>query len=113
MAATAVISSGGTSDTQGSALLRSACCGQISSTGGLRDGHGGEPSEPGPATRWSWWTALLASLVHLRHGVTHDVLACWFRADRSTITRAICEIRPLPAERGCAVGSGVRLHTAR
>jgi hypothetical protein len=23
---------------------------------------------------------LLATLVHLRHGVTHDVLACWFRS---------------------------------
>ncbi|MFJ1797178.1 helix-turn-helix domain-containing protein [Kitasatospora griseola] len=44
---------------------------------------------------------LLATLVHLRHGVTHDVLACWFDVDRSTITRAIGQIRPLPAERGC------------
>ncbi|MGM9387154.1 helix-turn-helix domain-containing protein [Streptomyces antibioticus] len=31
---------------------------------------------------------LLATLVHLRHGATHDVLACWFGVDRSTITRA-------------------------
>ncbi|WP_242534034.1 helix-turn-helix domain-containing protein [Streptomyces albidoflavus] len=38
---------------------------------------------------------LLATLVHLRHGVTHDVLACWFQVDRSTITRAVGEIRPL------------------
>ncbi|MFE1522334.1 transposase family protein [[Kitasatospora] papulosa] len=22
----------------------------------------------------------------MRHGVTHDVLACWFQVDRSTIT---------------------------
>ncbi|WP_443031766.1 helix-turn-helix domain-containing protein [Streptomyces sp. 3211] len=29
---------------------------------------------------------LLAALVHLRHGATHDVLACWFGVDRSTIT---------------------------
>ncbi|WP_234432547.1 helix-turn-helix domain-containing protein, partial [Streptomyces sp. NRRL S-378] len=29
---------------------------------------------------------LLATLVHLRHGATHDVLACWFGVDRSTIT---------------------------
>ncbi|WP_328435945.1 helix-turn-helix domain-containing protein [Streptomyces sp. NBC_00425] len=35
---------------------------------------------------------LLATLVHLRHGTTHDVLACWFGADRSTITRAINEV---------------------
>ncbi len=32
---------------------------------------------------------LLATLVHLRHGVTHDVLACWFGVSRSTITRAV------------------------
>ncbi|MET8509206.1 transposase family protein [Streptomyces sp. NPDC004787] len=32
---------------------------------------------------------LLATLVHLRHGVTHDVLACWFGVDRSTITRPL------------------------
>ncbi|MGG7568803.1 helix-turn-helix domain-containing protein [Streptomyces sirii] len=32
---------------------------------------------------------LLATLVHLRHGTTHDVLACWFSVDRSTITRTV------------------------
>ncbi|MEV4062430.1 helix-turn-helix domain-containing protein [Nonomuraea dietziae] len=26
---------------------------------------------------------LLATLIHLRHGVTHDVLGCWFGVDRS------------------------------
>ncbi|MCX4571295.1 transposase [Streptomyces viridodiastaticus] len=54
---------------------------------------------------------LLATLVHLRHTVTHDVLAGWFGVDRSTITRAIAEVRPLLAERGCTVSSGVRLRT--
>jgi hypothetical protein len=54
---------------------------------------------------------LLATLVHLRHGVTHDVLACWFRVSRSTITRAIGELRPLLAERGCTVAGGIRLPT--
>lgn len=54
---------------------------------------------------------LLATLVHLRHGVTHDVLACWFEVDRSTITRAIGEVRPLLAERGCTVNPGVRLRS--
>ncbi|MFD8012776.1 transposase family protein [Streptomyces sp. NPDC058955] len=54
---------------------------------------------------------LLATLVHLRRGVTHDVLACWFGADRSTITRAIGEIRPLLAERGCTISPGVRSRT--
>ncbi|MGA5200380.1 transposase family protein [Streptomyces variegatus] len=54
---------------------------------------------------------LLATLVHLRHGVTHDVLACWFGVDRSTITRAVGEVRPLLAERGCTVSTDVRLRS--
>ncbi|MEU6170013.1 transposase family protein [Streptomyces tanashiensis] len=54
---------------------------------------------------------LLATLIHLRHGATHDVLACWFNVDRSTITRAIGEVRPLLAERGCTISPGVRLRT--
>jgi hypothetical protein len=53
---------------------------------------------------------LLATLVHLRHGVTHDVLGCWFGVSRPTITRAI-EVRPLLAERGCTMEGGVRLRT--
>ncbi|WP_242000063.1 transposase [Streptomyces klenkii] len=54
---------------------------------------------------------LLATLVHLRHGTTHDVLACWFGMDRSTITRAISEVRPLLAERGCTISPDLRLRT--
>jgi hypothetical protein len=54
---------------------------------------------------------LLATLVHLRHGTTHDVLACWFGVDRSTITRAVNEVRPLLAERGCTISPDVRLRT--
>lgn len=54
---------------------------------------------------------LLATLVHLRHGVTQDVLGAWFAVDRSTISRAIGEVRPLLAERGCQVAEGVRLRT--
>lgn len=52
---------------------------------------------------------LLATLVHLRYGVTHNVLACWFRVDRSTSTCAVGEIRPLLADRGCRIEGGVRL----
>ncbi|MFD3655268.1 transposase family protein [Streptomyces sp. NPDC058620] len=37
---------------------------------------------------------LLAALVHLRHGLTHDVPACWFQVDCSTITRG--SARPGP-----------------
>jgi hypothetical protein len=54
---------------------------------------------------------LLATLVHLRHATTHDVLACWFGVDRSTITRAVGEVRPLLAERGCTISPGERLRT--
>ena len=54
---------------------------------------------------------LLATLVHLRHATTHDVLAAWFGVDRSTITRAVTEIRPLLAERGCRIEDGRRLRT--
>lgn len=52
---------------------------------------------------------LQATLVHLRHATTHDVLAAWFGGDRSTITRAVNEIRPLLAERGRRVEDGRRL----
>ncbi|MEU7018813.1 transposase family protein [Streptomyces sp. NPDC046385] len=45
----------------------------------------------GAKHRFVFVDRLLAVLVHLRHGVTHDVLACWFGVDRSTITRAIGE----------------------
>ncbi|MEU6481076.1 transposase family protein [Streptomyces sp. NPDC047017] len=54
---------------------------------------------------------LLATLVHLRHEVTHDVLGCWFGVDRSAITRAIDEVRPLLAERGRTVSPDMRLRS--
>jgi hypothetical protein len=41
---------------------------------------------------------LLATLAHFRYAATHDALACWFGLDRSTITHAISEVRPLLAE---------------
>ena len=49
---------------------------------------------------------LWATLVHLRHGVTRDVLACWFEVSRSTITWAVGEVRPLLADRGCSFEGG-------
>lgn len=39
------------------------------------------------------------------------MLACWFGVDRSTITRAVGEVRPLLAERGCTLSPDVRLRT--
>ncbi|MFC8248509.1 transposase family protein [Streptomyces chartreusis] len=44
----------------------------------------------------------------MRHGTTHDVLTCWFGVDRSTITRAIGEVRPLLAPRGCTIAPRIR-----
>ncbi len=38
--------------------------------------------------------------------VIHDASACWFGVDRSTITRAIGQVRPLLAERVCTVSPG-------
>ncbi|MCX5231302.1 hypothetical protein [Streptomyces sp. NBC_00233] len=53
---------------------------------------------------------LLATLVHLCHVTTHDVLVWWFGVDRATITRALGEVRPLPPpERGCTAADGRRL----
>ncbi|MGC5567856.1 transposase family protein [Streptomyces sp. FR-108] len=56
---------------------------------------------------------LAATLIHLRHDLPHAVLGLLFGVDRSTITRAIAEIRALLAERGCAVPErpGLRLRT--
>ncbi|MFB7227593.1 transposase family protein [Streptomyces fimicarius] len=56
---------------------------------------------------------LVATLIHLRHDLPHSVLGLLFGVDRSTITRAIAEIRHLLAERGCAVPDrpGLRLRT--
>ncbi|MEU8974582.1 transposase family protein [Streptomyces monashensis] len=65
----------------------------------------------GAKHRFVFVDRLLAALVNLRHGTTHDVLACWFGVDRSTITRAIGEVRPLLAQRGCTVARGMRLRT--
>ncbi|MEV1070142.1 hypothetical protein [Streptomyces sp. NPDC050263] len=36
---------------------------------------------------------------------------CWFGVDRSTITRAISEVRPLLAERGRTISPDARLRT--
>ncbi|MFH9298814.1 transposase family protein [Streptomyces sp. NPDC017520] len=56
---------------------------------------------------------VVATLIHLRHDLPHAALGLLFGVDRSTITRAIGEIRGLLAERGCAVPDrpGLRLRT--
>ena len=56
---------------------------------------------------------LLVTPVRLRHGATHDLPAARFGVHRSTVGRAIGEVHPLLADRGCTVEGGVRLPTAR
>ncbi|WP_228993429.1 transposase family protein [Streptomyces sp. DH8] len=55
----------------------------------------------------------MATSIHLRHDLPHAALGLLFGVDRSTITRAIGEIRGLLAERGCAVPDrpGLQLRT--
>jgi hypothetical protein len=56
---------------------------------------------------------VIATLVVLRFQLPHAALALFYGVDRSTITRAVHEIRPLLAARGFAVPGhpGPRLHT--
>jgi hypothetical protein len=56
---------------------------------------------------------VIVTLVYLRFQLPHAALAELYRVDRSTVTRAIGEIRPLLAARGFAVPEepGVRLRT--
>jgi hypothetical protein len=54
---------------------------------------------------------LILTLAHLRLGMPHDALAVAFNVDRSTVTRAIGQVRPLLAGRGCALPCGIWLRT--
>ncbi|MER6564607.1 transposase family protein, partial [Streptomyces sp. NPDC001027] len=55
---------------------------------------------------------LAATLIRLWHGLPHSVLGLLFGVDRSTVTRAITEVRTLLAERGAAPGRpGLRVRT--
>lgn len=65
----------------------------------------------GARPRLSFPHRLVVTLVHLRLGIPHAALAVVFDVDRTTITRAINEIRALLATRGYATDTGVRLHT--
>ncbi len=56
---------------------------------------------------------VIVTLVYLRHQLPHAALAALCEVDRSTVTRAVQEIRPLLAARGFAVPHrpGLRLRT--
>ena len=67
----------------------------------------------GPKYELVFTDRLLATLVHLRTGLTHEALGVIYQVGSSTIGRAIGEIRPLLAECGFAVPQrpGLRLRT--
>jgi Helix-turn-helix of DDE superfamily endonuclease/DDE superfamily endonuclease len=54
---------------------------------------------------------LLLTLAWLRLATAHEALALFYGVDRSTVSAAIRQIRPLLANRGFATPSGPRLHT--
>ena len=56
---------------------------------------------------------VIVTLVYLRFQLPHAALAALYEVDRSTVTRAVREIRPLLAARGFAVPGppGLRLRT--
>ncbi|MCX4588624.1 transposase [Streptomyces sp. NBC_01549] len=57
----------------------------------------------GPDHQLVFTDRVVATLVILRFQLPHAVLALFYEVDRSTITRAVHEIRPLLAARGFAV----------
>jgi hypothetical protein len=67
----------------------------------------------GPGHDLVFTDRIIATLVILRFQLPHAALALFYGVDRSTITRAIHEIRPLLAARGFAVPGhpGLRLRT--
>jgi DDE superfamily endonuclease len=67
----------------------------------------------GPGHELPFTDRVIATLVILRFQLPHAALAVFYQVDRSTITRAVHEIRPLLAARGFAVPGqpGLRLKT--
>lgn len=57
----------------------------------------------GPDHQLVFTDRLIATLVILRYQLPHAALAVFYGVDRSTITRAVHEVRPLLAARGFAV----------
>lgn len=82
----------------------------------LRERRGAERQRDagaGPKRDLVFTDRVLVTLVHLRTGLPHAALAELYGTARSTISRAIGEIRPLLVARGFAVPDrpGVRLRT--
>jgi hypothetical protein len=79
-----------------------------------RRGHGRRRAAgAGPDHRLAFCDRVLATLIVLRLQLPHQAVAVLFGVDRSTVTRAVHEVRPLLARRGFAVPGqpGLRLRT--
>ncbi|MFF3150295.1 transposase family protein [Streptomyces sp. NPDC057927] len=77
--------------------------------GGVRLREAGD----GPKYGLVFVDRLLATLVHLRTGLTYEALGVIYEVGSSTISRAICEMRPLLAARGFAARTGLGCGCAR
>jgi hypothetical protein len=79
----------------------------------LRERRGGQDrlraQGAGPNRELPFTDRVIATLVVLRFQLPHAALALFYGVDRSTITRAVHEIRPLLAARGFAVPGEPRL----
>jgi hypothetical protein len=81
---------------------------------GQRRGHGRRRAAgAGPKPRLAFCDRVLATLVVLRLQLPHQALAVLYGVDRSSVTRAVHEVRPLLAARGFAVPGqpGLRLRS--
>src|SRR5690349_18378963 len=76
-----------------------------------RGGQRRRAAGAGRRPRLAFADRVLVTLAHLRLAIPHEAIAVAFGVDRSTVTRAIGQIRPLLATRGCALPSGIRLRT--
>jgi len=65
----------------------------------------------GRRPRLNFTDRVVITLVHLRLAIRHAALAIAYGVDRTTVTRAVTQIRPLLARRGFATPAGKRLHT--
>ncbi|MCX4792341.1 MULTISPECIES: transposase [unclassified Streptomyces] len=78
-----------------------------------RQGSRRREAGAGPKYELVFTDRLLATLVHLRTGLTYEALGVIYQVGKSTIGRAVAEVRPLLAARGFAVPqrAGLRLRT--
>ncbi len=78
-----------------------------------RQGSRRREAGAGPKYELVFTDRLLATPVHLRTGLTYEALGVIYQVGKSTIGRAVAEVRPLLAARGFAVpqSPGLRLLT--